>query len=412
MKGSDARSIALASARYRYGDGRRTARLYRFVSGRKAGRYCLDYFVPPSRTKTGRMRPEFEAESDEAALRVFRKAVEHDIPAEIDALLAPSDTLESGDPTLADLCRWYRTVVQTARGNAQCTKDQNKEIFKRFVDWMAAKGVQTACDLQARAHLVDEYAALLLETKKPGTVKKELVKVKAVFAAAVARRRIPAPPILVWPVPKQKQPLYDDLMSPKDFQRLIEHLKSGTRNANGVGERGRSQIYGIVRFMALQACRPVDACNLLWSNLHRDDPSGPYAVIRQQKTGHPVAMALSREALELIREEEARGIKSPYVFAGRDGKHVTVGTVYHALLWHCKKLKLPRIHPKKFRQFGVSALIAAGADELYVRSVTGHESASVRNYKRKVASRSYDLAETLAAALKPVENEGGAKPGE
>lgn len=411
-----AKHITVATAPYRYGDRTRQARLCRFTAGPKAGRYFADYFVPPRDGHGGRVRPEIRATDEASAAAMFSGGISG-IEAQIDAMLATADSLESGDPAIADLCRWYVRVIMPSRGNCDATRDENTRVLKAFTDWLAARGVVTSGDLAARAHLMDEYAAELCKAKKPGTVKKEIVKIKAVMLAALSRGRIASLPVTQWPIPKQTRPMYDNLMSPADFQKLIERLRSGTRNVNGVGEKGRSQIYGVVKFMSLQACRPIDACNLTWAAVHIEDAQGPVAIVRQQKTGNPVAMALSGEAVALIEAERARGVRGPCVFTGRHGKRITTGVVYGALKWHCEKLGIRMISAKRFRQYGVSTLIAAGADEMYVRSVTGHESGAIRDYKRKVDGRAHGLAEILSASLRPAtdaadvpaENEAGAK---
>lgn len=307
-------------------------------------------------------------------------------------LAAHTDGIQPGDPTIAELFGWYVDVVMLTRGNRPTSRDKNRVIFKRWCDALRAQGIRRVHDLARRPGAIEDHAAEMLRTYKPGSVMRDIRSLKAVFRAAVMRRVIKEDPVLEWPRYREPDPREPRPITPEEMQAFCEHLRAGTRY-------GRSSLYNVLRFIAFTGCRPCDAAGLRRSELDHLDTDEPIAMLRQQKTGRYVAIALSPPAVDAIRDELARGRSSTYVFLDRRGKPWTAHAIGQGVRHHAHALGMPHITAKTFRQTVVSVLYDSGADGEMVRRITGHRSDAIEAYRRIRQSAAHDLARQFAQAV-------------
>lgn len=390
----------IATARYDAGHGRTwTARLSQIVDGRKAGLYFADYHLAIAKGPPKRQRPYAGTRDEEEARVWFDQYVREAIPLEVSAALAPTPHGPSRNPTVAEILTWYVDTVQVARGDTEGTRKANRRIFARFAESLAAREVVTVAELAADPGAATEYVAARGRVRKVGTVRRDVASIRAAFRAAVVDRRIPADPVPRWNVPDAQEPEYPALMAADDLRRLLEHLRTGVHEGNRHAPLGQSQHYNVVRFIAYTGIRPVDACRLTRDRVFLDAEGGPQLRVRQKKTSKPTALALSEAAAEAIADELARGIRSAYVFTGRDGEPLQAKLINAAMVHHCRQLGIPRITPKTCRVYVVSTAIAAGYDAEYVRAVSGHDSVAIRRYIRRVQRVAHGLANQIADTL-------------
>jgi integrase len=386
------------STPYAAGDRARTARLCVWTDGRKSGGYFV-YFETPRGGGWHKRRVSLRTRDEAAARKRYGWWVADLIPAEVEAAIrGRDDTLGDDNPLLGDLATWYTDTHQVARGDVAGTRAENRRVFGAFLEYCAARDILTVDDLAAEPHAADEYVAELCRAKRPRTVRKEVTKLRALFRAAAARWENLRQPVRQWPMPEKPEPEFPEPHEPAELQALLARLRNGTDARSGMAD-GRSSLYNVVRFLCYVGCRPSDACGLTRDRLRLDSPRGPEAVIRQQKTGQLVAVALSPEAEAAVREELARGIASEYVFTDRHGKPIRPATLTTTMVHHCKQMSAQPITPKTFRQTAVSYLLDAGADKALVRRVTGHHSEAMETYRRLRAAAPHEAARTLAAKL-------------
>lgn len=355
---------------------------------RKAdGRPYADIFIDGVRKRPSLLLPGERGISDSEAERRYRALVR----------AARHGPREETPETIADILQWYCDTIMPARGNRDTTIAQNRVIFARCIEYFYSMGVTTPEELAKRPGVLDAFAVWRLESAKPSTVNKEIVKLRAALRAAQARGIISAIPAH-YPRLKTPDPAHTEPLTPEDFRRFLKHLREHTRF-------GRSSIYNVVRFLAHTGCRPCDAVALRWRDIHGLDTPEPVAQVRQQKTGRYVAIALSPPAVEAIREERAREIGGPRVFTGRRGEPLSAQTVQAGIVWHAKRLGL-RITAKTFRQSIVSTLYDMGADDALVKKITGHKSDSIRAYRQLRKGAAHALAAAYAAAMEAAEKQG------
>jgi len=348
------------------------------------GRPYADVFIDGVRRRLSLLHPGEVDISDEVATaryRVLLAAIGRESPQQNGRRINSLDRLFS----------WYCDVVMAARNNRASTISQNRTIFARITQFFSGRGVKTVDDLAARPDVIDEYVVWRKRLCKPSSVNRDLGKVRAAFRAAAERNVIPAPPIRQWPHLKLADPGYPEPLSKEDFARLLKSMRNTTA-------------YNPVRFIAWTGCRPVDACNLQRANIHGLDTEEPVAVIRQQKTGRNVAIALNPPAIEAIKDELARGIRSAYVFTRKDGTQHTAGAICVLVRYYAERLGIQKT-VKAFRQSLVSRLYDAGADDLLVRRITGHQSDSIRAYRQLRRGAAHELSRSYADIMLG-ENEG------
>lgn len=289
--------------------------------------------------------------------------------------------------TISALCDWYVETIMPARGYRESTREQNRVAFRRWTTDLAARGVRTPNDLERRPDVLDEVTAERLRTQKSSTVWKDLSKLKAVFAAAVSRNLLDAPPLREWPQPKRPAPEYHDIPSQAEIAAFLE--------------RTDATPYGpIVRFIAYQGCRPVDACELTIDRVH-----GAQASIRQSKTGHPVPLEFSNQARDVVRA--AIGPRKTGAVFLVDERPIDPNTLCAAIRRHGAH----RITAKTLRQSVVSTLLDLGYDLETVRRITGHRSNAIWNYRKLRTDLLRDAAQAIATGLTttPKPNKKGAR---
>jgi len=294
---------------------------------------------------------------------------------------------EPGNPTIASLGAWYVDVIMVSRANAQETRDSNRRLFATLTTWMQAQHIQQVDDLAKHQDTIDLWTTHRLKTHAPGTVRKELCVIRAAFRAALDRDIIHTPPIRTWPRIRRTEPIYAEPLTPDQIHAILEFLKGKD-----------TACYASIIFLAYTGCRPSDASRLRKDRLFGLDTSEPTALIRQQKTGKLVSVALTPPAIAAIRLGLTPDNKTPYVWPSRYGRPRKSVVLYNAVRRAGASMGL-HVTPKSFRQALVSTLFDAGADQAMIAAITGHRSDAIEAYRKLRRSAAHALANQYADHL-------------
>jgi integrase/recombinase XerD len=289
--------------------------------------------------------------------------------------------------SLAFLMQWYTDVAMVARGNRLVSIDTNRVIFRNMAAFFEAHGITTVAELAANPGVIDEYVVDRRRVSAPATIVKELARLRAMFRAAYERGMIEALPVRCWPKIKIPDAGYPEPLSRDDFRRLLAELDKEPHT-------GRC-----IRFMAFTGCRSSDAVGLKKTDLQDLDTDEPIALLRQLKTGRHVAIALSPPAVEAIRAALADRHTSKFVFVDAHGKSLGAKAIQSRVARAARRIGLEGVSSKSFRQSLVSVLYDAGADDLLVRRITGHQSQAIGAYRRLRKGAAHALAKQYADSM-------------
>jgi integrase len=361
------------------------ATLSRHRSGRKAGRYYVDYTYLAPNGRRRRARVSLETTDEAVAQARFAEwlaANAAEDRAEVERAKAGQAPRIKRDPEIRELCLWYTDELQAARGNAPSTRDDNRRFHKHFCDWLERQGVIRYSELLSRPYAIDSYVKHLMQSLKPNTVRMRMQRIRAVFRNAHLRGMIERLPLAEWPMPKESGPKLDETITSEEFDAVLAAIPE------------QHHLKNAITLMAYVGCRPSDVAALEWRHVDLKERTVSFL---QKKTGGYVSIPLSDPAYAALVAERAKFRSGPRVFRDRRGEPAESHHISKTLLYYSNKILGKNITPKAFRQFVVTDLAEAGLDGSEIRLVTGHLSSAAEAYQKRRKSRARAAAEAFAA---------------
>jgi len=354
------------------------ASIRQYPSGRKAGHYFLDYTIPdkdrPGRRKRRRvpLKTTDRHEAEAIAARYQAETMQAEIRDAEEALAQSHGPRLDPDPTLEQLARWYVDEMQPSRRTKDITRHHIRRYLRRFCDFMHGRHIIRASHLDREPSHIDAWTIELQNQfhLSVSTINSHQAAVSAMFRAAVQRRILYRRPLEPWPYLPEEPIDPGEPIAPETIRQFVDRL-----------HKRHSSYADVILFIVYTGCRPSDACGLNWDDIHDLDTSQPIAHFRQFKTRRFVAVALSPPAADTIRRQPKRQSMDGHVFLTTAGIPFHPPNVTQTIRRHSEAMGV-HFTARSFRQAVVSYLADAGCDEAMIRRITGHDSQSIRHYRR------------------------------